>query len=332
MVPGDIHTPRISIVEGAKVSGEVKMDVNGCTERRRGFPQELINRPKLWKISNFVREIHRPEIAEVRTKLARMLSPCCPDGAALRAPAARRRNARRAHHARHYRRRRLELRRLRRTPADPRLARPGRSATSRPGRPPSRTRRSGPTPPRATTSSSPTASSSRTPAERVSAQYPKTVFIVTSGARAPGQCRAPHLPARGGELPGRDGGRRPDQEQRPGLRRRDRAPADQGRVRGLGQRGQGGQPEGPEPRDLPQQLRRRGGRAGGGAGPDPGRAPTCSTTTPMPPRSACSRRPRSPPGSTSSAPTPTSPRSRPTGWSGARSSTCHAPFSWSPRR
>ena len=27
MVTGDIHTPRIAIVEGAKVTGEVKMDV-----------------------------------------------------------------------------------------------------------------------------------------------------------------------------------------------------------------------------------------------------------------------------------------------------------------
>ena len=29
VVAGDIHTPRIAIVEGAKVSGEVKMDVSG---------------------------------------------------------------------------------------------------------------------------------------------------------------------------------------------------------------------------------------------------------------------------------------------------------------
>jgi cytoskeletal protein CcmA (bactofilin family) len=28
-VAGDIHTPRIAIVEGARVSGEVKMDVAG---------------------------------------------------------------------------------------------------------------------------------------------------------------------------------------------------------------------------------------------------------------------------------------------------------------
>jgi cytoskeletal protein CcmA (bactofilin family) len=32
VVAGDIHTPRIAIVEGAKVSGEVKMDVSAVPE------------------------------------------------------------------------------------------------------------------------------------------------------------------------------------------------------------------------------------------------------------------------------------------------------------
>jgi cytoskeletal protein CcmA (bactofilin family) len=32
LVTGDIFTPRISIVEGARVTGEVKMDVKGATE------------------------------------------------------------------------------------------------------------------------------------------------------------------------------------------------------------------------------------------------------------------------------------------------------------
>jgi cytoskeletal protein CcmA (bactofilin family) len=32
LVTGDIFTPRISIVEGARVTGEVKMDVTGVTE------------------------------------------------------------------------------------------------------------------------------------------------------------------------------------------------------------------------------------------------------------------------------------------------------------
>jgi cytoskeletal protein CcmA (bactofilin family) len=32
LVTGDIFTPRISIVEGARVTGEVKMDVKGSTE------------------------------------------------------------------------------------------------------------------------------------------------------------------------------------------------------------------------------------------------------------------------------------------------------------
>ncbi len=39
----------------------------------------------------------------------------------------------------------------------------------------------------------------------------------------------------------------------------------------MGQRRQGRQPENPEPRDLPQQLRRRGGRPRGRTGPHPGR-------------------------------------------------------------
>ena len=118
-----------------------------------------------------------------------------------------------------------------------------------------------------------------------------------------------------------------------GLRRRDRAAADQGRVRGLGQRRQGGEPQGPEPRDLPQQLRRRGGRAGGGAGPDPGRAPTCSTTTPTRRRSGVFQAAKESPGRLrlrrQRRPVVAGAR---TGCRAARSSTCRAPFCWSPGR
>ena len=38
MVAGDILTPRISIIEGAKVTGEVKMDAAGARQRRPGIP------------------------------------------------------------------------------------------------------------------------------------------------------------------------------------------------------------------------------------------------------------------------------------------------------
>jgi cytoskeletal protein CcmA (bactofilin family) len=39
MVAGDILTPRISIIEGAKVTGEVKMDAAGRAEPAKNSPQ-----------------------------------------------------------------------------------------------------------------------------------------------------------------------------------------------------------------------------------------------------------------------------------------------------
>jgi cytoskeletal protein CcmA (bactofilin family) len=39
MVAGDILTPRISIVEGAKVTGEVKMDTSGSSKKVGNSPQ-----------------------------------------------------------------------------------------------------------------------------------------------------------------------------------------------------------------------------------------------------------------------------------------------------
>ena len=170
------------------------------------------------------------------------------------------------------------------------------------------------------------------PAERVSAQYPKPVFIVTSGSRAQGNVaplifRLEEASYLAGMVAG--GLTRSNVL---GIRGRHRAAADQGRVRGVGQRRQGGQPEGPEPRDLPQQLRRRGGRPRGGAGSDPGRrrhAPPQrrrGRARPVPGRQGVAR------ASTSSAPTPIRRRSRRSEWSGARSSTCRAPSSSSPGR
>ena len=42
MVAGDIHTPRIAIVEGAKVTGEVKMDA-AARQPARDYPQIVEN-------------------------------------------------------------------------------------------------------------------------------------------------------------------------------------------------------------------------------------------------------------------------------------------------
>jgi cytoskeletal protein CcmA (bactofilin family) len=39
MVAGDILTPRISIIEGARVTGEVKMDASGGPETKGNSPQ-----------------------------------------------------------------------------------------------------------------------------------------------------------------------------------------------------------------------------------------------------------------------------------------------------
>ena len=143
------------------------------------------------------------------------------------------------------------------------------------------------------------------PAERVSAQYPKTVFIVTSGRRAKGNV-APLIfrLEEASYLAGMVAGGL-TRKQRPGVRGRDRAPPDRGRLPGVGERRPGDQPEGRDPEDLPQQLRRRGGRPGGGTGPDPGRGrhvpPQCRRRRAR----ASSRPPRRPRGSTSSAPTTT---------------------------
>ena len=125
------------------------------------------------------------------------------------------------------------------------------------------------------------------PAERVSAEYPKTIFIITSGRRSVGNV-APLIfrLEEASYLAGWSGW--PEQSHVLGLRRRHRAPADRGRVPGLGER-------------RPAESRRsRPGKiylnsfddaaaAGGGPGADPGRARTCSTTTPT-------RRPRRLPG------------------------------------
>jgi cytoskeletal protein CcmA (bactofilin family) len=46
MVAGDILTPRISIIEGAKVTGEVKMDAGGRPEVSAGRSGTLGNSPQ----------------------------------------------------------------------------------------------------------------------------------------------------------------------------------------------------------------------------------------------------------------------------------------------
>ena len=84
------------------------------------------------------------------------------------------------------------------------------------------------------------------PAERVSAQYPKTIFIVTSGRRAKGNVaplifRLEEASYLAGMVAG--GLTRSDMHR---LRRRHRAAADRGGLPGLGQRGPGGQPQGPD--------------------------------------------------------------------------------------
>ena len=180
------------------------------------------------------------------------------------------RHAGRADHPRFHRRRGLEFRRVQRAPADPRFPRPG--GQPRRGQDPIRAGRGAPDLRR------PRVRPGLRPRVRVPGRGRAGVGAVPEddlhhhlGEAGEGQRRPPHLPAGGGELPGRHGGGGADQEQRPGVRGRDRAPPDRGRVPGVGERRPGDQPEGRDPQDLPQQLRRRGGRAGGGAGPDPGR-------------------------------------------------------------
>ena len=279
VVTGDIHTPRIAIVEGRQ-GHRRGQNGRGGGAGRRGFPQELINQLSCGNQS-FVAQSTVPLDLSVRLKWLMLSLLLALLGCASRQPQDGRTPGRPDHA-------RLASPTRPGTPApthglqrDPRLARPRRSATSRPGPRRSRTRRSGPTPPRATTWSSPTASSSRTRRSGSRRSTRSTVFIVTSGAPGARRNVAPLIfrLEEASYLAGMVAGR-PHQEQRARLRGRDRAAADQGGLPGLGERGQGGQPEGPEPRDLPQQLRRRGGRAGGGAGADPGRARTCSTTTP----------------------------------------------------
>ncbi len=55
MVAGDILTPRISIVEGARVTGEVKMDAGGAWSRERGrvIPTKLKYGAKCVEIKAF---------------------------------------------------------------------------------------------------------------------------------------------------------------------------------------------------------------------------------------------------------------------------------------
>ncbi len=258
--PGDILTRAISIVEGAKVSGRSRW-TSPVFRKDSGFPQELINYPKLWTIINLCVPLIR-----VRRKL---LLKCLSAVALLSAVSCGShpgpRDSGRSHHPRLHRRRGVELRRVRRTPADPRLAAGSLSAMSRPAPPPSRTKRSGRSLRRGTTWSSRMDSSSRARPSECRTSIPGRSSSSRPG-RGRRERRPADLPARRGELPGGDDRRRADQEQRDWIRRRNRAAADQGGVRGLGQRGHGGELRSAEPRDLSQQLRRRRGRAGGGAG------------------------------------------------------------------
>ena len=87
-------------------------------------------------------------------------------------------------------------------------------------------------------------------AERVSAEYPRTIFIVTSGARARAQRVAADLPPGGGELPRGHGGRAAHPVERDRVRGRRGAAAGEGGIRGLGQRRQVGESAGLQSRST----------------------------------------------------------------------------------